>query len=80
MEKIKIGRIRLQDWLHELQKEALKEYHEQESNCRCSGDGEDYAKYGALFCQAEARLDAINEILIKLKSGIFDELKEVKKK
>ncbi len=77
---IKIDRIKVQDWLHELQKKALKEFKEQEINCQCSGDGEDYAKYGALLCQAEARVDAINEVLIQLKSGIFDEPKEVSKK
>jgi len=71
---LKVGKIRLQNWLHELQKEAMKEHKEQESNCQCSGDGEDYAKYGALFCGAKERLDTINEILIELKSGTFDEV------
>ena len=59
----RIGKVNLLAKLAEMKREATKEYKERESNCQCSGDGDDYAKYGAQLCESEGTIFAIETII-----------------
>jgi len=74
-EKDIIDRKELLKLLEGLRGEASLVYREEESNCQCSGDGDDYAKYGARLSRAEGILEAIEEMINEVKH-----LKEAGKK
>jgi len=67
-----IDETKLLKWLKEQKEEADVEYKEQESNCQCSGDGEEYAKYGALLCKAVERCDCLEEVIQEIEKSLIE--------